>query len=216
MYIQENLTTTPYELPGISWEVPAALEGRLRQYGAFAKLVLDEGKTALLDIAEDSEARAAFEALRAKEQAEQAARARAAALEAQGVRAMARTMFRAQAASMPADEVIRCRALAGEWSPGTYQAGDVRALGGVPYRCCQAHDSTGNPDWKPGAASALWAAYHGTSPETALPWEAPSGAHDLYKSGECMVWTDGQIMRAVQDTAFSPGQAPDAWEVAAV
>lgn len=216
MYIQENLTTTPYELPGISWEVPAALEGKLTQYGAFAKLVLNDGRTALLDIVEDSGRRAAFEAQRAQEQAEQAARARAAALEAQGVRVMAQTMFRAQAASMTADEVICCRALAGEWSPGAYQAGDVRALGGVPYRCCQAHDSTGNPDWKPGAASALWAAYHGTSPETALPWEAPSGAHDLYKSGECMVWTDGQIMRAVQDTAFSPEQTPDAWEVAAV
>lgn len=215
MYIQENLTTTPHALPGISWEVPAALEDRLRQYGAFARLVLDEGRTRLLDIVEDSEARAASEARRAQEQAGQAARARAAALEAQGVRAMARTMFRAQAASMTADEVICCRALADGWTEGAYQIGDVRTLDGVPFRCCQAHDSTGNPDWKPGNAPALWAAYHGTSPETALPWQAPAGAHDLYKAGECMAWTDGQAMRAVRDTAFSPEQDADAWEVAA-
>ena len=176
MYVQENLTTTPHEVPGVSWELPDSLTGKFWSLGAFAKLVLDENRTRITDIVEDTEKRKAAEAEAAREEAEDAEikakqkkLASAAALEEQGIKTMARVMFRNAAPQMAADDVIACRSLAEDWMPGIYSAGDVRCVDGVPYRCVQGHDSTVNPDWNPSKAPALWAAYHGTGRETALP-----------------------------------------------
>ncbi len=55
-------------------------------------------------------------------------------------------------------------------------------------------------------------AHHGKDKEHAYPWSTPSGAHDLYKSGEFMTFTDGSIYKALEDTAFSPMDLPTAWE----
>lgn len=96
------------------------------------------------------------------------------------------------------------------WAEGTYAVGDVRMHRGVPYRCVQAHDSTGNPNWTPDAEPALWMQYHGTSAETARAWVQPTGAHDMYRDGEYMVF-DGQVYACVEDTAFSPEDVPAAW-----
>lgn len=218
MYIQENLTTTPHEVPGCSWPLPDMLVEKICRYGAFAKLVLNDDRSAIVDIIEDTERREQYEATRARKAQERAEREaererawQQAALEKQGVAVMARSMFRSTAAAMPADDVIRCRALAEEWAPGAFAVGDVRTEDGVPYRCCQEHDSTGNSNWNPSQVPALWAPYHGTTPETALSWIAPTGAHDLYKAGECMVWTDGIVMRAKRDTNFSPEESPSDW-----
>lgn len=46
----------------------------------------------------------------------------------------------------------------------------------------------------------------------ARSWEQPTGAHDMYKVGEYMIWTDGTVKKCVQDTDFSPDEYPDAWE----
>ena len=108
--------------------------------------------------------------------------------------------------------INRVAALVRPWRPGVYAAGDVRAYGAIPYRCVQAHDSTQNPAWTPEAEPALWMQYHGTTPETARPWVAPTGAHDMYRAGEYMIWTDGLTYRCTQDTAFSPADQPRAWE----
>lgn len=98
------------------------------------------------------------------------------------------------------------------WHEGAYTSGDVRMYEGNPYRCVQAHDSTGNPGWNPAAAPALWMQYHGTSAETARPWIAPAGAHDMYRAGEYMIWTDGAVYRCLADTAYNPDAYPQAWE----
>ena len=98
------------------------------------------------------------------------------------------------------------------WTPGAYAVGDVRVYGGIPYRCVQAHDSSANPAWTPGATPALWMQYHGTTPETARPWVAPAGAHDIYRAGEYMIWTDGQMYKCLQNTNFSPVEYAQAWE----
>lgn len=98
------------------------------------------------------------------------------------------------------------------WKEGAYIVGDVRMYEGNPYKCVQAHDSTGNPGWNPTVAS-LWMQYHGTSPETARPWIAPTGAQDMYRVGECMIWTDGTVYRCVSDTVYSPDAYGAAWEV---
>lgn len=41
---------------------------------------------------------------------------------------------------------------------------------------------------------------------------APTGAHDMYKSGEYMIWTDDTTRKCIQDTNFSPDEYPQAWE----
>ena len=104
-------------------------------------------------------------------------------------------------------------ALIRPWKPGAYAIGDVRAEDGVPYKCVQAHDSTANPGWKPSANPALWMQYHGTSRETARAWVAPAGAHDMYKQGEWMIYTDGLLYECLTDTAYSPTDYAQAWRV---
>lgn len=132
--------------------------------------------------------------------------------------AMARRAARDARAAAPtaqADDVIADMALLQDWRPGAYAIGDVRVHNGQPWRCCQAHDSTGNDAWAPGAAPALWAPYHATSARWALPWVAPTGVHDAYQSGEYMIWADGQIYRCKADaTVWGPDALPGAWEVA--
>lgn len=98
------------------------------------------------------------------------------------------------------------------WKEGAYSAGDLREHQGIPYKCVQAHDSTVNPGWTPDAVPALWMQYHGTSPETARPWLAPAGAHDQYKAGEYMIWTDGKLYQCLSDTAYSPADYAAAWK----
>lgn len=98
-----------------------------------------------------------------------------------------------------------------KWIPGNYVVGDVRVYEGIPYKCIQAHDSTGNETWNPSVAS-LWMQYHGTSIESARPWVAPTGAHDMYLAGEYMIWTDGSTYKCLSNTNFSPTDYASAWE----
>ena len=115
------------------------------------------------------------------------------------------------AAAQGAVQINAVADLVRPWKPGAYAVGDVRAEDGVPYKCVQAHDSAANPDWKPSATPALWMQYHGTSRETARAWVAPAGAHDMYKKGEWMIYTDGKLYECLSDTAYSPADLPSAW-----
>lgn len=99
------------------------------------------------------------------------------------------------------------------WKPDVYNIGYVRTYVGVPYKCVQAHDSTANFDWSPDKTPSLWMQYHGTSIETARAWLAPTGAHDMYKVGEYMIWTDDKIYKCVVDTIYDPTAYAQAWEV---
>ena len=111
-------------------------------------------------------------------------------------------------------QVIACSELIEDWVAGKYEVDDARNHNGQTWRCCQAHNNANNPDIKPGttAGAAFWVPYHGTSIETARPWVAPTGAHDIYKAGEYMVWTDGTVQRCKQNTNYSPKDYPAAWE----
>lgn len=108
-------------------------------------------------------------------------------------------------------EINECTELLRKWKPGSYAVGDVRVYEGIPYKCIQAHNSTGNKTWNPSVAS-LWIQYHGTSVETARPWIAPTGAHDIYLAGEYMIWTDGSTYKCLSNTNFSPADYALAWE----
>ena len=99
------------------------------------------------------------------------------------------------------------------WKPAVYKVGDVRVADNIPYKCVQAHNSTDNPDWTPANVPALWMQYHGTTPETARPWIQPSGAEDIYRADEYMIWTDGKTYKCKSPTNFDPTQYAQAWEV---
>lgn len=134
--------------------------------------------------------------------------------EARALRAQMETTFAKAAPAMTADEIISNRTLCKPWTPGVHTVGEVYTANGQPWECYQAYDNAVYPDITPD--NAAWATfnkpYHGTTAETALPWVAPTHSGDIYKTGECMVWTDGLVKRCVRDTSFGPDYDPDAWE----
>lgn len=82
---------------------------------------------------------------------------------------------------------------------------------GYPYECMTAYDGTVQQDWTIDNRT-LWKPWHSRKKEYALPYEAPTGAHDMYKAGEYMIWSDGKVKKCNQNTNFSPDEYPQAWE----
>lgn len=131
----------------------------------------------------------------------------------------ARMMLPSVQSSMGADDTITVAALYDEWAEGAYQVGDIRlaAYEGThqPWRCRQEHDTAAYPDITPDGSAwrTFWIPFHGATPETAQDWIAPSGAHDQYETGEYMIWTDGNTYRCKENTAYSPEEYAQAWEL---
>ena len=113
----------------------------------------------------------------------------------------------------PANIVISANEFILDWEPNNYVIGDIRRDGtGYPKRCITAHNSLTNPEHTIEVAS-LWAPFHATREQYTLPWIAPTGAHDMYKSGEYMLFTDEKYYLCVEGTNFSPVDYPAAWHV---
>ena len=116
------------------------------------------------------------------------------------------------------DQRIRASGLYQDWQAGVYAAGDICntvAEGKLQtWECFQAHDNAAYPDIVPGNAAwfTFWRPLHGKTPETARPFVPVQGSHDLYRTGEYMVYTDGIPYRCIQDTNFSPEEYGAAWE----
>ena len=144
--------------------------------------------------------------------------------EEQSTRVMLRAMLQAKAPEMEADELIACSGLVEDWAPGDHKVGEIcNTRNGVhgdgigweqTWECFQAYDNAVYPDIAPG--NEAWYTFerplHGKSAETARPFVAPRGSHDIYRVGEHMVWTDGTVRRCLRDTSFGPDGEPDAWE----
>ena len=99
-----------------------------------------------------------------------------------------------------------------EWKQGSYVVGDVRTSNGKPYECIMSHDSTNNPTWDI-SVRTFGKPYHSRKKEFALPWEAPTGSHDMYKVGEYMIFTDGLTYLCKSDTNYSPTDYAQAWQL---
>lgn len=82
---------------------------------------------------------------------------------------------------------------------------------GYPYECMTAYDGSVQQDWTIDNRT-LWKPWHSRKKEYALPYEAPTGAHDMYKAGEYMIWTDGTVKKCLRGTNFSPEEYPADWE----
>ena len=113
------------------------------------------------------------------------------------------------------DSRIKASGIFPEWKTGSHVVGEVYNAIGQTWECFQAYDNAVYPDITPG--NSAWYTFnrplHGKSPETAKPFVQPMGAHDMYKVGEYMVWTDGITYKCLTDTNFSPKEYPKAWEV---
>ena len=103
-----------------------------------------------------------------------------------------------------------------DWAPGKHEVGDLKNNMGQTWECHQAHDNATYPDITPDNPqtwATFWRPLHGKSKETARPWVKPQyGTTDMYHAGEYMVWSDGRIKKALQDTVHSPDEYPQAWE----
>ena len=131
----------------------------------------------------------------------------------------ARTRLMAEISEMDdKTEGIACRGLIPIYEQNRkYDAGDVRLHPetGNPRECMTAYDGTVQPDWTIDTPT-LWKPWHSRKKEYALPWEQPTGAHDMYRTGEYMIWTDKnrqkEVKHCLQDTNSSPDEYPQAWE----
>ena len=112
------------------------------------------------------------------------------------------------------DQKLRASGLYEDWAPGAvYEVGDVRNADGQTWECFQAHDGAVYPDISPEGAAwrTFWRPLHGNTPETARPFVEVQGAHDTYKAGEFMVWTDETVRECLRETNFNPDDDPTAW-----
>lgn len=111
------------------------------------------------------------------------------------------------------DARIAISVLFPDWAAGSHAVGDIYNADAQTWECYQAYDNAVYPDIRPGQTA--WYAFnrplHGKSAETARSWTAPTGAHDIYKSGEYMIYTDGKLYRCKSDTNFSPIDYAAAW-----
>lgn len=114
------------------------------------------------------------------------------------------------------DKRLRASGLYPDWKEGAHPEGDIYNADGQTWECYQGYDNAEHPDIRPGEAA--WYTFnrplHGTTPETARPFVPVQGAHDIYRAGEYMIWTDGTIRRCKSDTNYSPEEYPQAWEEA--
>lgn len=133
--------------------------------------------------------------------------------QAQSAAVVSRMML-AQMPDLTDDDKLRVSGLYDTWAAGSHAEGDICNAENQTWECFQAHDNATYPDIKPGSAAwfTFWRPLHGKSPETARPFVPVQGAHDMYRAREYMVWTDGSIKRATQDTAYSPEDYSPAWE----
>ena len=123
------------------------------------------------------------------------------------------SVFAVASASMTGDQIIENRVLCEKWEIGAHTAGNVRTVEGYPYKCRQDHDTAEYPDIVPGGSAwaTFWIPLHGTTPETALPFVQPTGAHDMYLAGEYAAFDVG-VKKCIRDTAYNYTDDPTAWE----
>lgn len=127
---------------------------------------------------------------------------------------LARNAMRtAEAEDTAANEVIDLVPLLKPWKEREYKVGEVVSFEGRPYKCVQAHDSTGIFNWNPEDAPSLWANYHGTDADHALHYVQPTGAHDAYSSGEYAIYNGKTYKCLANGTVHDPATLPTSWEV---
>lgn len=123
-----------------------------------------------------------------------------------------------QTVSLTVDQTIQVSALYPEWTLGSYKVGDIRLATyqdtHQPWKCRQDHDTTTYPDITPDGTAwrTFWIPFHGTTPETAQAWIAPSGAHDAYNQGDIVNYNGDLYESLIDGNVWSPEAYPAGWQ----
>lgn len=132
---------------------------------------------------------------------------------ARAFRNLSRLTLDKQISTLTPTEILSVEPLVEDWTPDSYEIGDVRKHLGQVWECSQAHSNTNNPDIEPGKSPAQWFPYHSKSPEYAKPYVAPQGAHDAYQEGE-YCWYEGKLyMSKINANTWTPTGYPQGWEL---
>lgn len=112
-----------------------------------------------------------------------------------------RDQIEAAASTMTDETALTAVALFPAWAVGkAYAASDRVQYNGKLYKCVQAH--TGQADWTPDAAQALWVA---VSVDEWPEWVQPSGAHDAYNRGDKVSYRGKHYICTADANAYAPG-----------
>lgn len=189
---------------GIELEVPEGIseEDLMENYTAYkledGQLVLDEEKLVALQEAT----------------AQVKLSSRYIPSEAQSAVAVGR-MLLAQMTDLTSDDQLRVSGLYETWHEKTYSVGDICNYNGQTWKCYASLDPSLSPGVTPNVPS--WSNFfkplHGTTPTTARPYVPVQGVHDMYHTGEYMIYTDEMLYICKQDTNFSPEDYAAAWEL---
>lgn len=112
------------------------------------------------------------------------------------------------------DKKLRVSGLYDDWTAGKHAVGEIYNAAGQTWECFQAYDNATYPDITPGQPA--WFTFnrplHATAKETAREFVPVQGAHDMYRAGEFAVF-DGKIYECIADTAYSPADYAQAWQL---
>lgn len=104
-----------------------------------------------------------------------------------------------------------------EWTASTaYAVGDVISYGTNPvgdpqlYKVVQAH--TSQADWTPDATPALYDAF-GLDDSGHTLWAQPSGAHDVYQTGDIVNYNGTLYKSLIDGNVWAPDVYPAGWEL---
>lgn len=112
-----------------------------------------------------------------------------------------RSKIEAAASTMADETALTAVELFPAWAGGNDYAIDDRVqYNGTLYKCVQAH--TGQADWTPGTASALWVA---VSVDEWPEWVQPTGAHDAYHFGDKVSYNGKRYICTADANVYAPG-----------
>ena len=112
------------------------------------------------------------------------------------------------------DQRLRMTGFFDPWTLKDYQTGELCNAKGQTWECYQAFSAAAYPQVSPQdpAFRTFFRPLHGKTVATAQPFVQPQGAYDMYRAGE-HVWFNDRVWRCKSDTAYSPTDYKDAWEV---
>ena len=118
-----------------------------------------------------------------------------------------RNKIEAAASTMTDETALTAVELFPTWASDNAYAIDDRAqYNGTLYKCVQAH--TGQADWTPDAAPALWVA---VSVDAWPEWVQPTGAHDAYHLGDKVSYHGKHYICTADANVYAPDVY--GWEV---
>lgn len=110
------------------------------------------------------------------------------------------------------EAALECVELFPAWENGKAYTVETRVqYGGKLYRCVQAH--TSQSDWTPPVAVSLWSGVT-VDPATGYDeWKQPTGAHDVYKKGDRVLFNGSVYESLIDGNAYSPTAYPAGWKL---